>query len=68
VAVERFHHLDAADFRQDDIEKDDVVLLVAEEAQSLLAIGGEIEGEVERIQQLSEKLAGSGIIFDDQGT
>lgn len=68
VAVERLHHFDAADFRQDDIEKDDVVLLVAEEAQSLLAIGGEIEGEVERFQQLSEKPAGSGIIFDDQGT
>src|ERR1019366_8625279 len=56
MALEGLHHLDAADFGQDDIEEDDVVLLLAEAAQSFFAVGGEIEREVQRLQQLSEKL------------
>jgi hypothetical protein len=68
MALEGLHHLDAADFGQDDIEEDDVVFLIAEGAQRLFAVGGEVEREVQRLQQLSEKPAGSGIIFDDQGT
>lgn len=68
IEQQRFHHFDAADFGQNDVEKDDVVLVIVQTAQRFFAVGSEVEGEIERLQQLPEKFAGGSIILDDQGT